>query len=424
MSLVQKVKTDVTTFGDIASAIHNMIRKEAMQSKRIDVVFDIYEEMSIKTVERTSRGEEQGLQLHQITATQLVRQWRAFLRQANNKSSLIAFLVEEWQKAKYTDKLPDRELFVTHLQKCWKISGNQCQVVPELISKHEEADGRLLLHAAHAAAAGYTEIVICSEDTDVFILCLAFSEQINVPLFQRCGTQTRTRLVDIGKISSAVGSDVCKALIGMHAFTGCDTVSAFAGKGKLRVLEILKSSNRVKESLKQLGESWVVSSELQANLEELVCLWYASKPGTSDVNQLRYNLFCSRKGETESHQLPPCKDSLTKHVQRANFQAAIWKRSLQADPQTPSPVGNGWKIESGHLAIDWMDGLPAPQAVLDLLSCKCTRTCKLPSCVCLMNGLKCTDMCRLRDCANQASAQDSDSENAMEDEYDDDDFDC
>ena len=154
------------------------------------MVFDTYEQMSIKTLERTNRGEEQGLQLHRIAATQLVRQWRAFLKQGNNKSSLIEFLVQEWQTAKYTDKLPGKDLFVTHLEKCWKINGNHCEEVPELTSRHEEADGRLLLHAAHAAAAGYSAVVICSEDTDVFVLCLAFSQQIGVPLFQRCGTQT------------------------------------------------------------------------------------------------------------------------------------------------------------------------------------------------------------------------------------------
>lgn len=424
MSLVQKVKNDVSTFADVAAAIHNMICKEAMQSNRIDVVFDTYEEMSIKTVERTHRGEEQGLQLQQITATQLVKQWRAFLKQVTNKTSLIKFLVQEWQKTKYTEKLSGKVLFVTCRQTCWKISGNHCEEVPELISKHEEADGRLLLHAAHAAASGSSAVVICSEDTDVFILCVAFCERVGTQLFLKCGTQTRIHLIDINKICAAVGPDVCKALIGMHSFTGCDTVSAFAGKGKLRVLEILKKNSSVRETLTELGNSWAVSPELHTKLEEAVCLLYAPKPATTNVNLLRYHLFCARKGEIESHQLPPCKDSLKKHVQRANFQAAIWKRSLQADPETPSPVGNGWKLEGGSLEIDWMDGSPAPQAVLDLLSCKCSRSCRLPSCECLVNGLKCTDMCRLRDCDNQPSTEDSDTEDIEEDvESNDDDED-
>ena len=108
---------------------------------------------------------------------------------------------------------------------------------------------------------------------------------------------------------------------------------------------MMKKNSRVREALTELGESWNVSLELQTKLEEVVCLMYARKPATTDVNQLRYNLFCSHKGEIESHQLPPCKDSLAKHSQRANFQAAKWKKSLQADPETPSLIGNGWKLE-------------------------------------------------------------------------------
>ena len=45
-----------------------MIYEEAVQSNITDV-FDTYEMMSIKTVERAYGGEEQGLQLQQITVT-------------------------------------------------------------------------------------------------------------------------------------------------------------------------------------------------------------------------------------------------------------------------------------------------------------------------------------------------------------------
>ena len=108
--------------------------------------------------------------------------------------------------------------------------------VPELFSCQEEADTRLLLHAAHAAQNGYDSVVISSEDTDVFALLLAFSSSIDASLFQKCGTRTRTRLVNISKVVAAIGEDVCRPLVGLHSFTGCDTVGAFAGKGKLGAL--------------------------------------------------------------------------------------------------------------------------------------------------------------------------------------------
>lgn len=157
----------------------------------------------------------------------------------------------------------------------------------------------------------------------------------------------------------------------------------------------------------ELGQEWDLSPELMDKLEAFTCLMYVPKTPTTEINDLRYQLFCAKKGKIESHQLPPCKDCLTKHAQRANYQAAIWRRCLEQDPRVPSPIGRGWKMEreeeSEQLVVHWMEGQPAPDAVLDLLACSCTKKCTLPKCVCMTNGLKCTDMCRLADCDNQAS---------------------
>lgn len=60
----------------------------------------------------------------------------------------------------------------------------------------------------------------------------------------------------------------------------------------------------------------------------------------------------------------------------------------------PSPVGRGWNIEkegAEQLVVHWMDGQPAPEAILDLLACYCPRKCELPMCACMANGLKCTE---------------------------------
>ena len=140
------------------------------------------------------------------------------------------------------------------------------------------------------------------------------------------------------------------------------------------------------------------------------------------VNELRYKLFCATKGEGDSWQLPPCEASLFKHCLLAKYQAGIWKRCLDI----PNPIGHGWCLETtgreDYLAIDWLDVQPTPEAVLQLLSCRCSRKCKLPTCKCLVNNLKCTEMCRLKTCANQADIDELDEEdiNIEEDDYDDD----
>ena len=42
---------------------------------------------------------------------------------------------------------------------------------------------------------------------------------------------------------------MCQALPGLHALTGCDTVSSFAGKGKKAALDIVKADEDSRASI-------------------------------------------------------------------------------------------------------------------------------------------------------------------------------
>ena len=108
---------------------------------------------------------------------------------------------------------------------------------------------------------------MASEDTDVFLLCLAFKCFIPASMYVKCGTQTRTRYVSISSVMGAVGGELCKCLIGMHVFTGCNTVSAFAGRGKMTVYNL--SSSR--HPTKKCSSSWGWNGFHQ------ICFFRASK---------------------------------------------------------------------------------------------------------------------------------------------------
>ena len=284
---------------------------------------------------------------------------------------------------------------------CYEITSQAANIVDELNSTQEEADTRLILLAAHAVSRVTRRWLWHQKNTDIFLLCLAFKCFIPASMYVKCGTQTRNRYVSISSVVAAVGGELCKCLIGMHTFTGCDTVSAFTGRGKITALRLVKQQTSYQEMFKQLGMEWVLSYMLFQSLQEFTCKLYCSQPRTDNINELRYRLFCAKKGNIDSTQLPPCVDCLFKHASRANFQAAIWKRSLQSCQGTPTPIGSGWREDGDRFAIDWMSGDPAPTALLELLSCSCTRSCQLPTCSCLANGLKCTDVCKLLDCDNR-----------------------
>ena len=82
---------------------------------------------------------------------------------------------------------------------------------------HEDANTRLL-HALHAANAGYKSVVITSEVIDVMVLCLGFQKDISCPIYLKRGTQNHTRFIDISKLTSSLGDSICDSLIELHAF--------------------------------------------------------------------------------------------------------------------------------------------------------------------------------------------------------------
>ena len=138
---------------------------------------------------------------------------------------------------------------------------------------------------------------------------LAYCDEIGVSLFQKCGTRTRTKLVDIVKVAVSVGNIyVCSSLIGMHAYTGCDTLSVLAGKGKASALKLLTISREIQDTFLQLGQIWNLSRELMDRLEVFKYRLYAPNSSSTKVNDLRYNMLCAKRGDIQSYQLPPCRD--------------------------------------------------------------------------------------------------------------------
>lgn len=111
----------------------------------------------------------------------------------------------------------DRSLTTKSESLCLKITSQASGEVQALQCKQEEADGRLLLHASHASKEGYTSVMICSEDTDVFIMSVAVASEIASSLFIKCGSRNRTKIIDVNRVANVCGRDVYKALTGMHA---------------------------------------------------------------------------------------------------------------------------------------------------------------------------------------------------------------
>ena len=152
-----------------------------------------------------------------------------------------------------------------------------------------------------------------------------------------------------------------------------DTTSCFSGIGKTRALKILKSNEQFFGALSLLGEHEILSQTTRDVLEEYVCSLYGFK-NEKDINVVRYKIFTNGKKLPDPQRLPPTSDALQLHFRRSNYQVYEWKNALNCDFEPLDPNGNGWYIADGMINIKWQTQLPAPEAILQFVSCECKKS--------------------------------------------------
>ena len=303
-----------------------------------------------------------------------------------NKTQLIKLLLAKWQTAKYASRLHDRLLYFVCSEECHRLTsddGVSVQVSPahDLFSSQEEADTRMILHCYHISRSSSpsTVIVVRSPDTDVFLLLLRYSQDIDQVVLFDTGVGNKRRLLNVKDVISEKGRDLCTVLPALHSFTGCDTTSSFVRQGKIGPLKTLENNPEYLPTFRDLGQAADVTEDTFMRLEQFACCMYGKERYT-DVNKLRYDLFTQKYQAKAGNVLtsydgidlsllPPCRASLRMHIKRANYQALVWNTAHDNFPDIPSPFGHGWtKDEHGSLEYQWTEGDILPQELADIVS--------------------------------------------------------
>ena len=141
----------------------------------------------------------------------------------------------------------------------------------------------MMLHAIHATNQLIHNIMIHTPDTDVVVIALSVSETVSSSLYIKTCTKNRTRIISLNDVKSSLTKryltsrndasrkEFLDALLGLHAFTGCDTVSAFAGHGKIRSIKLMAKTQEHVKVFAELGKIFQLSEELMNNLQMFVC---------------------------------------------------------------------------------------------------------------------------------------------------------
>lgn len=283
-------------------------------------------------------------------------------------------------------------------------------------NNHEEADTLLIYQAVLASQRNPldAQMVLFSPDTDVLVLVIANYEL----MLKNTSISMVSGVMRIEPIWKAIGAERAKALPAFHAFTGADNTGRFSHIGKGTWLQFyMKASRDVISSLQMLSTEAEVTETMLITLASFVCAAYSPKGiYIKTISELRWHLFC--KHMAESDKLPPTLGALKQHVLRVHIQARVWGQASIAlqDPQL-DPLQNGYhKKSDGQLTPTMTDVLPAPKAIIELVSCHCKTDCSSARCSCRTNNLSCTDLCQ---CGSECQ-NDEDTKNKYGTDDDDD----
>jgi hypothetical protein len=168
-----------------------------------------------------------------------------FLRVDQNKTELFAFLSH---KVVHLPLADGKELYASD-GSAVLCSPAESYLARLALCLQEEADTRLLLHAADAVQKGCKKVTIPTVDTDVVVLAVAsFSKIAPDELWVSFGVGSSFRYIAVHEMVSTMNPSECLTLPVFHAFTGCDTVSTFAGRGKKTAWQTLKCNSFAKSS--------------------------------------------------------------------------------------------------------------------------------------------------------------------------------
>ena len=362
----------------------------------VRVLFDQYIEGSLKERTRVKRTEKSVSVHYHVNDSTEIKNVAHFLSHIQTKAELTVYLAKkllvhyEYGEQKFI--VAYSNIIVGNRPLTDIVTINQMQE-----GKHslEEADHQIVLHSIDIAQNDPETILdVYSLDTDVFVLLTAFYPEIPA-------ATTLLRLNDekLSILSSynRIAAKHAEALIGWYSFKGTDNTGGFVSKAlKSHFKAFLASDDDIHSAFAAFGNDPHVSDDIFKQMERFVCLLY--KPTNSkfaSLIELRWVLFA--KFDKEGKQLPPTKGTLVPHTRRAYYHALVLKKSTMPCPNIPMATDFSWIGKDGQLHPEQCTVPPAPEALLVLRKCGCTKGCKNKICSCKKSCLPCTDLCDCED---------------------------
>ena len=307
----------VATFGDFADGLLNSVLQSGSSYQRIDVLFDRYNAVSIKSGTRSKRASSTVPVRRPIEGKYVPfpTDMNNFLAHPDNKADLTNFLSQHLIANAPADKM---KVTGGGFREEDRVEASTPDIDLECLeANHEEADTRVIVHCIGSQSSA---IVVAAHDTDILLLLMAhFHKILCTKIWLKSGTSKRPKYIPIHGIIEKLqlSPDVLESVVAFHALTGSDTTTFFGMHSKKTCWKVFLENPLLLKNL-GIGE---LSDETVTDAEKFVCRIYDC-PNIDTTNKARSHLFIKSKA-TES--LPPTSDALSFHIKRSHYQASVWR---------------------------------------------------------------------------------------------------
>ena len=162
----------------------------------------------------------------------------------------MRLLLKVWSSDDFGRKFSNKKVIFTCEEKAYLLKNNGASLmmteIPKLESDQEETDTRVALYCFYASDKEYNYVRIKSPDSDIFLILLYCASKINITLLFVTGCRCKRRLLNISQLVHDFTPLYCDALLGLHAFSSCDTTSAFNGIRKGKPINFFKRNHVIR----------------------------------------------------------------------------------------------------------------------------------------------------------------------------------
>ena len=155
------------------------------------------------------------------------------------------------------------------------------------------------MHARDAAIEGSKALVIKTNDPAIVVIAVSVLPQMQEigveTLWTTFGHGVGIKWIPIHELLNVIGPARASGIMYCHAFTGCDVVTTFRGKGKKSAWQTWDVFDEVTETFSKLSQfpTEVTYTDLNT-LERFIVLMYDRSSAATGVDEARLHM-CARK---------------------------------------------------------------------------------------------------------------------------------